>query len=655
MSRLATPSPIRAKSKIPRRLPAGAGNSLEMAGERWFTWVLSVLASIAILGVRLDPSQMPTWILIEWLLVVGATWMIRRQTLASSHRFRIQVENWSSASDRSSMTVGSMGRSRVWTILSIGIILFPQLAKWSQEWLMGSTGEANELVWITILQNGVLCAAAQAITSKQHWMVVLLSSFLMLFGLATSDRNETIYLVAIYGVLVAWWMMARHWERIERGFVAVESVPLVRLRVTAIASLIGIISIAGLLLGSGSFSRVRDGFMPTSGGQQSPDSSARQGVGDGEMLVAAKEQAFTFGPVDSDLFLESQLPTLYDLASDVFGKPTPNRRKNEQAVAINAEVQESQKEAAESRKKSREFSTVRQSTGKSQENIQGTKSRAVLHLIGRTPLHLRLESYDRFDGRAWTQSDSESVNRTQLEPSLENRFKKPWIRVARYSTELVHNATESIAIKLIGYRSARVVGPSLMTHLHIDQIDRPDFFARTADGQLYMPNRDCIPQLTILREEYALPRLHLLRDASSTYSMISHSHDINHAPSMKTYLEVEMGREEIRGEAVRRAGVAGTSNWRGVEAIVESLKSEYRYDPDVRAPKDCDDTVTFFLQHGAGPDYLFAASAAMLLRSVGYPCRLVTGFYASPKHYDRLTGQTDVFPEHLHTWIEVQC
>ncbi len=80
-------------------------------------------------------------------------------------------------------------------------------------------------------------------------------------------------------------------------------------RLGVIGALVCLTAIVGLIaINSGSGIVSLDGFMPTSGGKGGNDQAARQGVGDGDMMVAAKDQAFTFGPIESEVFLESQLP-----------------------------------------------------------------------------------------------------------------------------------------------------------------------------------------------------------------------------------------------------------------------------------------------------------------------------------------------------------
>ncbi len=248
--------------------------------------------------------------------------------------------------------------SPLWTLGFALVVLLPAIDNWIQRSLLGLSGEATELVWLAMLQYAALWSASFAKDAKQHWIVLLISSFLMLFGLSTSDRRDIGYLVGIYGLMVAWWLMARHWEKLERGFVAVDSVPLLRMRVLAIASIAICVVLLGLfVVPRTSMTHALDGFMPTSGGKQTADSAARNGVGDGDMLVAAKDEAFTFGPVDSDLFLESTMPSLYDMVSDIYGTPKFKKRKVQKAVALDAKMKETSQEGTESKKSGREFST----------------------------------------------------------------------------------------------------------------------------------------------------------------------------------------------------------------------------------------------------------------------------------------------------------
>jgi hypothetical protein len=94
--------------------------------------------------------------------------------------------------------------------------------------------------------------------------------------------------------------------------------------------------------------------------------------------------------------------------------------------------------------------------------------------------------------------------------------------------------------------------------------------------------------------------------------------------------------------------------WPQIVAVVTRLRTEYTVDPTARVPVDCRDPLEHFLvQSRRGPDYQFASAAAVLLRTLGYSTRLVSGFYVSPEHYDPDTRHTPVVQEDLHFWTEV--
>ena len=85
------------------------------------------------------------------------------------------------------------------------------------------------------------------------------------------------------------------------------------------------------------------------------------------------------------------------------------------------------------------------------------------------------------------------------------------------------------------------------------------------------------------------------------------------------------------------------------------LREGYSHDRLATVPPGCADVVAdFLLRSHRGPDYLFASAAAVLLRSLGYPTRVVSGLYAAPWRYDPLTRHTPVTEEDVHFWAEVR-
>ncbi len=95
--------------------------------------------------------------------------------------------------------------------------------------------------------------------------------------------------------------------------------------------------------------------------------------------------------------------------------------------------------------------------------------------------------------------------------------------------------------------------------------------------------------------------------------------------------------------------------WCQIEAVIASLRAGYTHDRSATSSPGCADVVhEFLLESRRGPDYLFASSTAVLLRTLGYPTRLVSGLYAAPGKFDARTGHTPVTQDDVHFWVEVR-
>jgi transglutaminase-like putative cysteine protease len=95
--------------------------------------------------------------------------------------------------------------------------------------------------------------------------------------------------------------------------------------------------------------------------------------------------------------------------------------------------------------------------------------------------------------------------------------------------------------------------------------------------------------------------------------------------------------------------------WEQIDALVQGLRGHARLDPDATVPSGESDPVGYFLlKSRRGPDYLFASSAAVLLRRLNYPSRLAGGFYVRPDDYRLLSGTTPVRARDVHYWTQVQ-
>jgi hypothetical protein len=179
--------------------------------------------------------------------------------------------------------------------------------------------------------------------------------------------------------------------------------------------------------------------------------------------------------------------------------------------------------------------------------------------------------------------------------------------------------------------------------LHIDRVDRAEMFRACAAGivELSSPR---IPPLTVIDvASAALDRESLPRDgAPFAYSrrQFAALPDTLHMNAV-----AELAREWTTGLP---------RGWPQVESVAERLRGEFVHDRTATAPRECVFPVGHFLfLSRRGPDYQFATTAALMLRTLGYGTRVVGGFYAHPDRYDRRLRHTPIVRDDVHFWVEV--
>ncbi|HND52783.1 MAG TPA: transglutaminase-like domain-containing protein, partial [Pirellulaceae bacterium] len=334
----------------------------------------------------------------------------------------------------------------------------------------------------------------------------------------------------------------------------------------------------------------------------------------------------------------------------LYGDPPKPKQQDRTIALAAANVKEADPRTATTQTAGREFSVVRNLSERREITVADRESPAMLYLLGRAPLHLALERFDAFDGRTWTRSRSQPTT-TVFDARREGD--KTWIEVAsRTAHDLVGTGgsdgvdrLEPFAIKLIRLNTNRIPSPPQTCAVHIDRLENADFLGLTEDGSLAMTAREQIPALTVVHLRARQPSLDSLRQADFRDAAAR-------MPDAARYLIPPPGNDVV--QATAEEWLRGVPRgWRQVETIVERLRSEFVADTTAVAPTDCDNVVAHFLNVKRGPDYLFATTAAALLRSQGYPVRFVAGLYARDERFDHRARQTAVLAEDVHVWIEV--
>jgi protein-glutamine gamma-glutamyltransferase len=519
-----------------------------------------------------------------------------------------------------------------------------------------SIGEAHELVMLVCLQNAALVLSVYSHRRRCQQTACLLGGFLVLFAVVIESGTAVGVLAALYGVWLLWWLMARYWERIQhaRSAVQVTRCLPVRWSVMGVTVLSGVLA-AAVFGASGGATYVLRGIMPASGGDRWNDPFARAGVRDGDAVVAAQDDAMSFGPVESQLFLESCMPTLYDMFNDLYGEPLKPKQKQERSVSLAQEkIRQMEQRVAQTQRSGREFSVLRRRTEAKQQALDDRQAPAMLYVVGQVPVHLALEAFDTFDGIAWSHSghpaEPEASVPASSPPILQQvEAERSWFCFQRSSLWPIARGTLQHGVKLINLKTNRVPAPPQLTAVHIDRVDQPDFWGWTEDGMAAMVAREHIPQLTVLHLRSRQVDLQVLREHDFT----SRTGSPRENPAATA--EPTPDADDAGVAALTRAWTDGVPRgWQQVEAVVRRLREDFRLDPNADVSPESGDVVGHFLRERCGPDYCFATTAAVMLRHLGYPTRLVAGFYARRERFDRVAGQTTVLPQDAHVWVEVQ-
>jgi transglutaminase-like putative cysteine protease len=300
----------------------------------------------------------------------------------------------------------------------------------------------------------------------------------------------------------------------------------------------------------------------------------------------------------------------------------------------------------------REFSAVRE--GPRQPRRQHDRyAKALLYVQGPTPLHIRITAYDRFDGRTWREAPYHP-----LPCPLGQEGDGPWFRLALCRRPAIFADGQSHRIKVGLLRTTRVPAPAHLERFRVGQVNRPDFFAWAQADILRFARRRLPPGTVVETESRTVdPRRLLALDLAPRPS---------YAPSV--YLGLPDGTPPCPPPRLGggRGGTAATAElahawavgqppgWAQVQAVVAGLRGRCIHDRRATVPEDCPDVVACFLfTSRRGPDYLFASAAAVMLRALGYPTRVVSGFYTSPQRYDESSRHTAVLGADVHFWAEV--
>jgi transglutaminase-like putative cysteine protease len=535
--------------------------------------------------------------------------------------------------------IGSTARSRLfWTCGVLGAGLAVEAG------IRGAIGAPLllDVLLLVIFRNTVIALATLSHHDGAQRLCNMFATFLIVFASASANALWVQGLVVLFALVGVWWLMGSHWESLQQRLEASSDRTLPRKWLLTLP-----LALLGILLCVPVASRqihALDGFMPTSGGRKDSSSMARSGIGDGDVLVAGLDNIRSFAPIEDAPFVSSHDPTLYDVYDDMYNEPVVQKKKA-RAISLppQTSVRPEDPSMAKSSLASREFSTVRQAgQPHKKQRIRDLETRALFYVKGRVPLHLKLESFDLYDGVDWI---PEELPPDPPRLRIETIQGRPWLRTSRASGYDFFAAPEVHAVKVVDLDTCCIPTPNELTGVHIDQVAQADFF-RWERPAVIAIDQPKLPDLLTVQLQSRLVDPRLFSRARPYFSG---------GPERCRQFHEDERSQRVR--ALAESWVAGLPvGWRQIERVIERIRADYTLDPSAVAVGETSHSVAdFLLETRRGPDYLFAGAAVWALRSLGYTARLVSGFHADPRRYEARSDHTPVVAADVHFWIEVHA
>lgn len=482
-------------------------------------------------------------------------------------------------------------------------------------------------------------------------MAAVVSLFLMLFSAAMTNHSAVLVLLGLYAVIGSVWLVLLHWTELRAAFVSSERVVAVevepgRMKLPWAGLCLLVLALGGgvalAVIGPKRATAALGELMPTSGGTGDTDPFARFGVGDGPEETAG-DNAKAAGMVETDKMIEDNKNSLIDAVSDMYGKPHKPPKEQERMVAAGkVDVIKNHGKLPDNRRPSRDFDTARRGP-KSDAKPNSALARGLFEIEGRTPLHIRLVAYDDYDPTThkWIEGRKPASRHLDAEEN-------DWFRLGHVRPDITWYAEdERHRLKVANLTTNLVPTPTMLTRFRIHKVNRPDYYEWDYDGVLALTGRKKTPPGVVVTTDCRTldPR----RLPESVFSRTGANSGT--APVLG---EVPESLQPTIDRLAREWAGDRPRGWPQIEAVLTKLRTEYTHDRTSAPPPEHSAPVLWFLlESRRGPDYLFATTAALLLRALDYPARVCLGYYAAPDAYDAQTAHTPVKGTDLHFWPEV--
>ena len=259
-----------------------------------------------------------------------------------------------------------------------------------------------------------------------------------------------------------------------------------------------------------------------------------------------------------------------------------------------------------------------------------------------------MEVYELFDGVNWLPLPRKRSARVV---SIEQTNGRDWLKIPQAGKSLdIFSGTTAHSIKVANLDGNTLPIPAHPVGVSIDRVNRTDMY-RYYESGLVSLDRKAIPAMvpvSVVSHCVDWEKLNANQNMPIVpRTQVKSINDVN--------VMLPEGDDIERIRKLAQAWTAGHARgWPQIEAVRKQLQKRCVLDRHAHATTETDSPVAEFLfETRRGPEYQFASAAAVMIRSLGYPARVVSGFYARPEKYDSHKQHTIVDAADAHFWCEV--
>lgn len=541
-------------------------------------------------------------------------------------------------------------------LLLAGAMVQPLAMRWAGA-AGADTSAPIEMLLLQGIRNVAFTAAIFCVWPTIARVAVMSSTYVVLFGFVLVPGLGMVLGVAAYAILGALWLMMGGWPGRHYQAVAGSRVGLPRRPVVTVSSILIAVVVLTVLAYPSELTTLQT-IVARWGGVRNPSPDGKE---------------TGWGAFSLEKTLEEFANRKYGDASSTSEGGPDAPAATEQAASLGSRFAKWWSADLDARKLfsggGEGFSLLRQGNPKaSAEDVE----RVLFETEHPLMRHVPVANYDRFDGTMW----SAETTRPEARGSAEITSQGAWMTILEQlklptspgagdgkggsnaaadgeagDGDLIEQARAMVASMTAGWSGDYAVLEPKIRELDPDQIRR---LLQTP------PGFSDDPQYLLTPYDQATPPEQLDKELQAALAEALKNSNGDPNAVLAKLIQWRNAKQKLLmppdvSKLVREWISGKEPGWEQIQAVVAGLREHCQHDPEAVLPhEETDPTSYFLLRSRRGPDYLFASTAAVLLRCLGYPARMVGGYYVDPHAKSWWSGRTKVRTDDVHYWTQVR-